>query len=219
MGRNVPIFAVLAALLIFAQVAGAKAVDERIYIVPAGDIDRKVLSAIKEGVAASLPIAAKIEICKSEAMPEGAYNASRKQYNADAALGELSRGTVLIPSMECALFVADADLWSGELNFVFGLANPSKVTSIISLTRLRNEYYGLKQDNALFIKRAVKEAIHELGHGWGLSHCSDRRCVMYFSNSLRDTDDKRAEFCHACRRGLKERYGKSIADIMGKKNK
>jgi archaemetzincin len=48
----------------------------------------------------------------------------------------------------------------------------------------------------------VKEAVHELGHMFGLDHCSDLRCVMHFSNSLADTDRKGRDFCPSCRARL-----------------
>ena len=34
----------------------------------------------------------------------------------------------------------------------------------------------------MFNDRIAKEAIHELGHSFGLFHCNNKRCVMYFSN-------------------------------------
>ncbi len=54
------------------------------------------------------------------------------------------------------------------------------------------------------LERVVKEAIHELGHTYGLGHCRDARCIMYFSNSLLDTDRKGAAFCVNCRRMVEE---------------
>jgi archaemetzincin len=47
--------------------------------------------------------------------------------------------------------------------------------------------------------RTIKEAVHELGHTFGLEHCENARCVMHFSNSLADTDWKQAKFCSQCR--------------------
>lgn len=85
-----------------------------------------------------------------------------------------------------------------ELNFVFGLADRATARAIIALPRLRQSFYGLPDDIALFRERAIKEAVHELGHTFGLGHCRDRRCVMAFSNSLADTDRKGQEFCERC---------------------
>ena len=71
--------------------------------------------------------------------------------------------------------------------------------AVIGLPQLRQEYYGLEPDRDLFLLRAAKEAIHETGHTCGLGHCPDPRCIMHFSNSLRDTDAKEPRFCTACR--------------------
>jgi len=95
--------------------------------------------------------------------------------------------------------VTDVDLYAPGLSFVFGEADPLSRTAIVSLCRLRQEYYGLEPDEPLLLDRAVKEAVHELGHTFGLGHCADSRCVMHFSNSLADTDLKGAQFCKRCR--------------------
>jgi archaemetzincin len=74
--------------------------------------------------------------------------------------------------------------------------------AIVAVPRLRQSYYRLPEDADIFRQRVVKEAIHELGHVFGLEHCHDRRCVMAFSNSLEDTDYKGSEFCPECHRDL-----------------
>ncbi|MFQ5892664.1 MAG: hypothetical protein ACE5HW_07710, partial [Candidatus Methanofastidiosia archaeon] len=51
----------------------------------------------------------------------------------------------------------------------------------------------------VFLERVLKEAIHELGHTFGLRQCKNSRCVMFFSNSLWDTDYKSKEYCEICR--------------------
>jgi archaemetzincin len=94
--------------------------------------------------------------------------------------------------------IADVDLYAPRLNFVFGEADVLSGIAVVSLCRLKQEYYGLPPDKALFIKRATKEIVHELGHSFGLRHCPDAKCIMHFSNSLADTDYKEVNFCNKC---------------------
>jgi archaemetzincin len=49
-------------------------------------------------------------------------------------------------------------------------------------------------------ERLVKEAVHELGHTFGLRHCDDWRCVMTSSHGVERLDVKSAEFCFLCGR-------------------
>ena len=97
------------------------------------------------------------------------------------------------------LAICDFDAYSGTLNFVFGQAHLDGSISAIYLPRLRQEFYGLKPDNSLFYQRISKEAVHELGHSFGLGHCKNKKCVMHFSNSLSDTDIKTSNLCNVCK--------------------
>lgn len=97
---------------------------------------------------------------------------------------------------EYVLLVTDKDLYAASLNFVFGLA--WRGVAIISLHRLFPEFYGQPPDQKLFTERSVKEAVHEVGHLHGLTHCSNKRCVMAFSNSILDTDYKSHRLCRKC---------------------
>src|SRR5574339_105903 len=122
------------------------------------------------------------------------------------------------------LLICDMDAYTGDLNFVFGEAyRGGRAAAIylprlrqefyhlkpdggraaaIYLPRLRQEFYHLKPDELLFRDRIVKEAIHELGHSFGLYHCANKKCVMHFSNSLQDTDFKQGSFCPNCKNNI-----------------
>ena len=128
-------------------------------------------------------------------LPHWAYEPLRGQYDAGALLQTLSEGK----EHKRILGIVDQDLFVPRLNFVFGVADPKGRRALISLHRLRQDFHVLAPDSNRFLLRAVKEAVHELGHTGGLEHCPDPRCVMYFSNTMADTDDKEYHFCTRCR--------------------
>jgi len=86
------------------------------------------------------------------------------------------------------------------LTFVFGEAQLAGNCAVVSLHRLREEVYGMPPNPALLAERLFKEAVHELGHTYGLRHCDDWRCVMTSSHSVEWLDVKTAELCPACRK-------------------
>ena len=89
-----------------------------------------------------------------------------------------------------------------DLNFVFGEASAVSRAAVFSTARLDPRFYGEPEDEAILLRRAATEAVHELGHVFGLGHCTRPRCVMWFSNTRAETDRKGSEFCPRCAGGL-----------------
>jgi archaemetzincin len=176
---------------------------EQIIILPLGKIEREVLDSIASGLHEAF--GADVLIDKPVPVPASAYHPGRRQHRSTAILWMLGRSTA--GGQDCMLGVIDQDLYVPELNFVFGETDRNARTAVISLTRLRQEYYGLGSDRERFLARAVKEAVHELGYLVGFGHCSDRRCIMHFSDSLEDTDQKGPGFCARCRGTLTGQAG------------
>lgn len=119
---------------------------------------------------------------------EEMYNEKRDQYFSNGYLYRcIEKGE---KEGYIVLGVTDVDLYSKNLNFIFGSAQMGGTGCIISTNRLGEE--------KILEERVVKEAVHEIGHVIGLDHCSKRQCVMHFSNSLDDTDRKTGWFCSDC---------------------
>ena len=71
-----------------------------------------------------------------------------------------------------------------------------------------NEYYGRHTNDEDLIERIAKEGSHELGHIYGLSHCSNHECIMFNPHTLDELDGKKEEFCPGCMVALEK--GKSM---------
>ena len=170
---------------------------DKIYILPLEEQKEDIIMYLKDNLSKIFSL--DIEVLESKRIPLSSYNPKRKQYNSTLILKELLKNGL----KGYTLVVCDVDLYTEGLNFVFGEASFLNKICIISLTRLREEYYGLIKNDNLFLERALKEAVHELGHVFGLRHCANPKCVMYFSNSITDTDIKTFNFCALCKEKLK----------------
>ena len=90
------------------------------------------------------------------------------------------------------------------LTFVFGQAQLNGPMAVVSLARLRQEFYRLPPSRILLTARALKEVLHEVGHTFGLIHCQDRSCTMSLATNIQQLDMKGSEFCRSCEIILRE---------------
>jgi archaemetzincin len=176
--------------------------ENKIYLVPIGSVESSVLKILDTELEKTFNC--RVERYEKMPLPQDAFNPRRNQYFCPHILNTLRSFMELDHEEEKVLGIADVDLYVHGLNFVFGQAELGGYFAVISLSRLRQSYYGLLEDKKIFKERAIKEAVHELGHVFGLEHCPDSACVMYFSNSLDDTDRKGASFCPRCKEILKK---------------
>lgn len=126
----------------------------------------------------------------------GCFEEKKNQYNSTKILGELLRE--IPPDALKVLGLIDSDISIPILTFVFGEAQLGGRAAIVSLTRLRQEFYGMKPNRQIFLDRLRKESFHELGHTFGLYHCTENECVMKLSSTIFDVDRKGSTFCGDC---------------------
>ncbi len=118
-------------------------------------------------------------------------NPARRQADAFKTVQSLSNSS---SQNGLRLHITGVDLYFDGYNYCFGLA--FKDAAVISVYRL------LTVDRERYLARVRKEVIHEVGHLLGLRHCPSPRCVMFFSNTIIDTDMKGVEPCRGCRSKL-----------------
>jgi len=168
----------------------------KIGILPVGNVETKSLMPIKEGLPKVFPKTTTL-IVGNLPLPEKAFDKNRRQYRSNQILASIQSCD---PQKEVdrILGVVDVDIFVPDLNFVFGEATFPGKAALISLWRLKPEFSGEPANVKLLAERSVKEAIHEVGHTLGLKHCTRSSCVMFFSNSIFDTDRKQRLFCDEC---------------------
>jgi archaemetzincin len=133
----------------------------------------------------------------------------REQVDADALLKRLEDertdpGTLIVG-------MTMRDLGIKIFTFVFGRARRNGHAALVSMARLRPEFYGLPPDPDLTTRRSVAEIVHELGHVMGLDHCEDFGCIMHFANNAETIDLRGTTFCTTCSSELPEGFLSSTA--------
>ena len=171
---------------------------QSIALVPIDQVQRQSVTVLQE----QLPAKFKTAFCRVieiEINAGKSRNPRSGQYHAAKILADLEKHAKRLQD-DRLLGVTDLDLYVPGMNFIFGEARLPGRVAIVSTYRLKGttSYGGAE----LLPVRIVKEAVHELGHTLDLTHCENSSCVMYFSNSLRDTDRKGEDYCEGCLRKM-----------------
>lgn len=124
------------------------------------------------------------------ALPKEHYNKERNRYRGTGLLEDLRRhrnGNVLLGLTDEVIFM------SNELSLtygIFGLSFTGSGLAIISSTRPSGK--AQSEDHL------VKLMMHEMGHAFGLKHCSDQHCFMVDAEHG-DKFSQTPAFCKSCK--------------------
>lgn len=98
--------------------------------------------------------------------------------------------------------LSELDLYpKPEWNYVFGLASYRDKIGVSSIYRLQDGKLTSENFN-LCLSRLLKISSHEIGHMFGLYHCTNADCVMNGTNSMEETDRHSIRLCSVCQRKL-----------------
>ena len=173
----------------------------KIVIVPLGEVDFMLVNRLAGNIG---PVFGRsVDILKGMKMPEEAYNVIRNQYYASIILAKLER--VKANSRELVVGVCEEDIYLPDEAFVLGYADSLLGTAVISLFRIRQEFYGLPEDEMKVYSRLFKQSVHHLAQLHNLPSCRNPKCVNYYSQDMFDIDRKSEKLCDICRRKLMKR--------------
>jgi len=170
----------------------------KIVVVPLGEVDFMLVNRLAAEVG---PVFNRsVDILKGMKLPEEAHNVVRNQYYAQVLLSKLERAKA--NSREKVIAVCEEDLYLPDDTFVLGHADVLSGTAVVSLYHIRQEFYGLPEDERKVYPRLFKETLHQMAHLFNLTECRNSKCVNYYSQIMLDIDNKEAKFCDICRRQL-----------------
>ena len=162
-----------------------------VILVALGSVSPRLVHAAGDALRETLDIGAKFG--PSLDRPQYAFNKDRGQYHATSILRRLSS----LRSQEAPVVgVLDVDLFLPDAPYVIGDADRDAGAAVFSLARLSHA------DPEKVKRRAQVETVHGAGHLFGLSHCTDFRCAMFFSRDAADSDRKGPGLCASCRAAL-----------------
>ncbi len=164
-------------------------------VAPMEQVEEALLTAIEEALRHCFGI----DVQRHSALgaPEFAWDGARRQFSAPLILRRLLV-ELESDSSSRLLAVTSRDLYIPMLSFVYGQAQLGGRAGVVSMARLRSEFYALAPNEELLRVRACKEALHEAGHLFGLVHCSDTSCVMALSTGVGQIDLKQPLLCAGC---------------------
>lgn len=130
-----------------------------IKILPFGNVAKEDIQELKDKL---ILHNFKAKLLNPEKVPENSFNSKREQYlgNDFLNVAKKYKGRILC--------ITDVDLFLQNLNYIFGLAEINGEVCIISLFRLKHK------NREIYVERMIKEAVHELGHTFGLGHCENK---------------------------------------------
>lgn len=167
----------------------------RILLVPVPPADHHLIVSLQARLASAFRAAVEL-YPKRDFSPASAFDFGRNQFNSTVILGAaIKRFDSVSGKILC---VTALDLFVPVLTFVFGEAQLDGSAAIVSSHRLDDSFYGLPKNQRMLEERLFKEAVHELGHTYGLVHCHDYDCVMHSSTSVEEIDLKGTLFCPGC---------------------
>jgi archaemetzincin len=179
------------------QRKGPAATLHTIALLPFKGADKKLTVHIKEGISKKLN--AQVTVLDEMLLPASAFYKPRQRYIADSLLGFLRRENKDRFEKIIGLTAKDISTRKGDIENwgVLGLGSCPGTACVISSFRAGRS----KVAAAIFRKRMVTLALHELGHTYGLQHCPDKDCLMKDAEGKMALDDADS-YCSKCHNQL-----------------
>jgi archaemetzincin len=168
-----------------------------VVLVALGPFPAAQLDAVEE----HLKTYAAVDVRRLEplALPQEAWTAKRKRYRAERLLDFLEAQIPGTPRTTRILGLTAVDISTSKPPHddwgIFGLGNMPGQAAVVSTFRLKRK----ARDAAHVQRRLNNTALHEVGHTFGLDHCTEALCPMQDAEgSIANTDAANDRFGPEC---------------------
>jgi len=206
---SVAVFLVMVILIIYPNVR-YKVINNETYVAiqPFGEFSSKEAKMIQQEIADFYHV--NVILLKPIKLPKNAYiNVKSSRYRADTLIRFLRKN--IDRNYDFIIGLTDKDISTTKYSNtstktikeptykyadwgIFGLGFMPGKSCIVSTFRL-------KEKN--FRSRFIKICCHELGHNFGLPHCSDKSCIMQdAAETIKTIDNVKLNLCNSCKKKI-----------------
>lgn len=185
----------LCALLGFATARASAADELKIALQPLGKVPADVVDEVRGHLEEIYAV--HVEVLPAKALPASAFYRPRERYRADKLLDWLEANTAATFTKVIGVTASDISTTKGEVFDwgIFGLGSLGQRPCVISTFRLAR---GVPREKMLL--RTLRVAAHEVGHTFGLEHCTVPGCMMSDAEGKVSTvDEETGQLCKRCR--------------------
>ncbi len=168
----------------------------KIVIVPLGDVDFFQIN--KLSTALSSRFGHSVDILQGIKPPNEAFDLIKGQYFSTMILQKLE--LLKTHDRERILGILEDDIYNANHHVLVSDFDALGGTGVVSLFQLKQQFYGLPDDEKMIYHRLVKEATRIVGALFSIPFCRNPKCVMYNSSEMYDIDQKSEKFCDICKR-------------------
>ncbi len=175
-------------------------VKTRVALLPFSGVDESYAKLLKTEI--EIFYECEVTIIPTKPLPAFAYYKPRNRYKADSLLNYLKAN--LPKGHSYILGITGKDISTIKEQYpdwgVFGLGFVGGPSCVVSDFRLKKS----AKDKKHLQERLVKVVLHELGHTFGLQHCTaSNKCLMRDAEgSITSVDTEEKFLCESCRKKL-----------------
>ena len=172
--------------------------DAPMMLLPIGRIDIGAFDCIRKPLVEIF--GRTVELGSRLPVPKYAFNPTRGQYHSGAIMKRIEEAR--LADWDAAIGISMEDLFVPEVPFIFGEADRSMRSALLSLARLKPDTGSVESREEVLRRRLVSEAVHQVGLLRGLAHCPNNRCVMFYAALVQEIDKRGSSLCANCKKRL-----------------